>query len=181
MKSVFGGESNTRVGIAVMIPSLLALIAMVVASRHSDRTQERRYHLAILNVLAGIAFLLLGVPRSPVFSVVLFSAVAVGNYSFLPIFFSLAGEFLTGYSAAAGIALVTSVSNLGGFAGPFTVGLIRQRTGSFYPGLICAGISFLVSASLAFVLPKRFSPAEERFAGTDVDPETNPNVLVEKA
>lgn len=181
MKSVFGGQSNTRVGIAVMIPSLLALIAMVVASRHSDRTQERRYHLAVLSVLAGSAFLLLGVPRSPLFSVVLFSAVAVGNYSFLPIFFSLPGEFLAGYSAAAGIALVTSVSNLGGFAGPFTVGLIRQRTGSFYPGLICAGISFLVSASLAFALPKRLSPAEEPLAGTDVDPETNPNVLVEKA
>jgi MFS transporter, ACS family, tartrate transporter len=181
MKSLFGGRSNTLVGIAVMIPSLLALVAMVVASRHSDRTLERRYHLAILSVLAGIAFLLLGVPRSPLFSVVLFSAVAVGNYSFLPIFFSLPGEFLTGSSAAAGIALVTSVTNLGGFAGPFTVGLIRQRTGSFYPGLICAGIFFLVSASLAFVLPKRLSPSSERLAGTDVDLETNPNVLLEKA
>jgi MFS transporter, ACS family, tartrate transporter len=181
MKSLFGGRSNTLVGIAVMIPSLLALVAMVVASRHSDRTLERRYHLAILSVLAGIAFLLLGVPRSPLFSVVLFSAVAVGNYSFLPIFFSLPGEFLTGSSAAAGIALVTSVTNLGGFAGPFTVGLIRQRTGSFYPGLICAGIFFLVSASLAFVLPKRLSPAGERLAGTDVDLETSPNVLLEKA
>ena len=181
MKSLFGGRSNTLVGIAVMIPSLLALVAMVVASRRSDRTLERRYHLAILSVLAGIAFLLLGVPRSPLFSVVLFSAVAVGNYSFLPIFFSLPGEFLTGSSAAAGIALVTSVTNLGGFAGPFTVGLIRQRTGSFYPGLICAGIFFLVSASLAFVLPKRLSPAGERLAGTDVDLETNPNVLLEKA
>jgi ACS family tartrate transporter-like MFS transporter len=181
MKSLFGGRSNTLVGIAVMIPSLLALVAMVVASRHSDRTLERRYHLAILSVLAGIAFLLLGVPRSPLFSVVLFSAVAVGNYSFLPIFFSLPGEFLTGSSAAAGIALVTSVTNLGGFAGPFTMGLIRQRTGSFYPGLICAGIFFLVSASLAFVLPKRLSSAGERLAGTDVDLETNPNVLLEKA
>ncbi len=181
MKSLFGGRSNTLVGIAVMIPSLLGLVAMVVASRHSDRTLERRYHLAIFSVLAGIAFLLLGVPRSPLFSVVLFSAVAVGNYSFLPIFFSLPSEFLTGSSAAAGIALVTSVTNLGGFAGPFTVGLIRQRTGSFYPGLICAGFFFLVSASLAFVLPKRLSPAGERLAGTDVDPETNPNVLLEKA
>jgi len=181
MKSLFGGRSNTLVGIAVMIPSLLALVAMVAASRHSDRTLERRFHLATLSVLAGIAFLLLGVPRSPLFSVVLFSAVAVGNYSFLPIFFSLPGEFLTGSSAAAGIALVTSVTNLGGFAGPFTVGLIRQRTGSFYPGLICAGIFFLVSASLAFVLPKRLSPAGERLAGTDVDLETNPNSLLEKA
>jgi hypothetical protein len=77
--------------------------------------------------------------------------------------------------------LVTSVTNLGGFAGPFTVGLIRQRTGSFYPGLIFAGIFFLVSASLAFVLPKRLSPAGERLAGADVDLKTNPNVLLEKA
>ena len=181
MKSIFSGRSNTLVGIAVMIPSLLALFAMVVASRHSDRTLERRYHLATLNVLAGIAFLLLGVPRSPFFSVVLFTAVAVGNYSFLPIFFSLPGEFLAGFSAAAGIALVTSVTNFGGFVGPYTVGLIRQKTGSFYLGLICAGVSFLVSATLAFVLPKRLSPAGERLAGTDVDRETNPTVLLEES
>ena len=155
MKSIFGGHSNTAVGVAVMIPNLLGLIAMVVTSRNSDRTLERRYHLATLGALAGIAFLLLGVPRSPLFSVVLFSAVAVGAYSFLPIFFSLPGEFLTGFSAAAGIALVTSVANFGGFVGPYTVGVIRQKTGSFYSGLICSGISFLVSAMLAFALSSR--------------------------
>jgi ACS family tartrate transporter-like MFS transporter len=154
MKSGFDRQSNAAVGLAVMIPNLLGLIAMILVSRHSDRTLERRYHMATLGALAGIAFLLLGGPRSPFFSVVLFSAVAVGAYSFLPIFFSLPGEFLTGSSAAAGIALVTSVSNFGGFVGPYTVGLIRQKTGSFYLGLICAGVSFLVSATLAFALPK---------------------------
>jgi MFS transporter, ACS family, tartrate transporter len=181
MKSVFGSRSNTAVGIAVMIPSLLALIAMVVASRHSDRTLERRYHLATLNVLAGIAFLLLGVPRSPFFTVVLFSAVAVGNYSFLPIFFSLPGEFLAGFSAAAGIALVTSVSNFGGFVGPYTVGLIRERTGSFYLGLICAGISFLVSATLVLALPKRsqFVPGQASVAN-DIQLEKIPKALSEE-
>jgi MFS transporter, ACS family, tartrate transporter len=182
MKSVLGGQSNTAVGIAVMIPNLLGLIAMVVASRHSDRTLERRYHLATLGTLAGIAFLLLGVPRSPFFSVVLFSAVAVGAYSFLPIFFSLPGEFLTGFSAAAGIALVTSVANFGGFVGPYTVGLIHQRTGSFYSGLICAGISFLVSTSLTFLLPKRALPtAGERLGAADVDLETSPKALLEES
>jgi len=181
MKSVFGSQSNTAVGIAVMIPNLLGLIAMVVASRHSDRTLERRYHLATLGAIAGIAFLLLGVPRSPFFSIVLFSAVAVGTYSFLPIFFSLPGEFLTGFPAAAGIALVTSVANLGGFVGPYSVGLIRQRTGSFYSGLICAGISFLVSASLAFLLPERPSPAGERSGAAGIEPETNPRALLEES
>jgi ACS family tartrate transporter-like MFS transporter len=165
MKSGFGGQSNTAVGIAVMIPNLLGLIGMILASRHSDRTLERRYHMATLSALAGIAFLLLGGPRTPFFSVALFSAVAVGAYSFLPIFFSLPGEFLTGSSAAAGIALVTSVTNLGGFVGPYTVGLIRQKTGSFYSGLICAGVSFLISACLSLVLPKRAMPATEHASG----------------
>jgi MFS transporter, ACS family, tartrate transporter len=182
MRSGFGGQSNTAVGIAVMIPNLLALIAMILVSRHSDRTLERRYHMATLCALAGIAFLLLGGPRSPFFSVVLFSAVAVGAYSFLPIFFSLPGEFLTGSSAAAGIALVTSVTNFGGFVGPYTVGLIRQKTGSFYPGLICAGVSFLVSASLALVLPKRALPAPDQPSrAVDVAFETNPNALQEES
>jgi MFS transporter, ACS family, tartrate transporter len=162
MKAVLSGRSNTVVGLAVMVPSLVGLIAMILVSRHSDRTLERRYHIATSAALAGVAFLLLGTPRSPLLSGVLFSAVAIGSYSTLPVFFSVPGEFLSGFSAAAGIALVTSVANLGGFAGPYTVGLIRQRTGNSYYGLICAGVFFLVSATLALALPKRVQLAPEQ-------------------
>ena len=175
MGSVLGGQSNTAIGFVVMIPNFIALITMILVSRHSDRTLERRYHMATLDALAGIALLLLGVPHSASVSLVLFSAVAVAAYSFLPVFFSLPGEFLAGFSAAVGIALVTSVANLGGFAGPYTVGLIRQRTGSFYPGLICAGISFLVSASLALLLPTR------ALSAASADVETNPKALLEES
>jgi MFS transporter, ACS family, tartrate transporter len=114
--------------------------------------------------LAGIAFLLLGAPHPPFFAVVLASIVAIGAYGFLPVFFAIPGEFLTGFPAAAGIALLTSVANLGGFVGPYTVGLIQQNIGNAYQGLICAGIFFLLSASLALVLPK---PA---VAATDQSP-----------
>jgi len=165
MKSILGGQSNTVVGFVVMIPNSLGLIAMILVSRHSDRTLERRYHITTATALSGIAMLLLGVPRSPLLSVVLFSAVAIGAYSSLPVFFSLPGEFLTGFSAAAGIALVTSVANFGGFVGPYTVGLIRQRTGNSYYGLICAGVFFLISASLASVLPKRAQLAPDQSSG----------------
>ena len=165
MKPVLGGHSNTALGILVMIPNLVGLLAMIVASRHSDRTLERRYHMAAAGTLAGTALLLLGTPQSPFFSVVLFSAVAAGAYSFLPVFFSVPGEFLTGYSAAAGIALVTSVANFGGFVGPSTVGFIRERTGNPYYGLICAGVFFLISASLSLLLPKRVILTSEHPSG----------------
>ena len=167
MKSVLSARSNTEVGFLVMIPNLLGLIAMIIVSRHSDRTLERRYHMTVSCVFAGIAMLSLGTPHFPFFSVVLFSAVAMGAYSFLPVFFSLPGEFLTGFSAASGIALVTSVSNFGGFVGPYPVGIIRQKTGNLYTGLICAGVFFLISASLALVLPKRALPAPDQPSGAD--------------
>jgi MFS transporter, ACS family, tartrate transporter len=173
MKSVLGGQSNTVVGLMVVIPNFLGLIAMILVARHSDRTLERRYHMATAAALSGIAMWLLGAPRSPFLSVVLFSAVAVGAYSFLPVFFSMPGEFLSGFSAAAGIALVTSVANFGGFVGPYTVGIIRQRTGNPYYGLICAGVFFLLSASLALILPKRALPAPDLPSGaTDIAFET---------
>jgi MFS transporter, ACS family, tartrate transporter len=179
MKTALGVQSNTALGFVIMIPNLFGLIAMILVSRHSDHTRERRHHMAAAGALAGAGMLLLGTPHSPFFSVVLFSAVAIGAYSFLPIFFSVPSEFLTGFSAAAGIALVTSVANLGGFVGPYTVGLIRQKTGSFYAGLICAGVSFLVSASLALVLPKRSLPAPDQPSrAADV---ANPDSLLEES
>jgi MFS transporter, ACS family, tartrate transporter len=155
VKSVVGGQSNTVVGMLVMIPNFLGLIAMILVSRHSDHGLERRYHMATAATLSGTAMLLLGMPHSPFLSFILFSAVAIGAYSFLPVFFSMPGEFLTGFSAVAGIALVTSVANFGGFVGPYTMGVIRQRTGTLHYGLIFAGVSFLISACLSWLLPKR--------------------------
>jgi ACS family tartrate transporter-like MFS transporter len=151
LKAVLGGPSNTAVGLAVMIPNLAGLIAMVLVSRYSDRTLERRLFMVPSAAVAGFAMLLLGVPHSPVWTIVLFSAVAMGAYSFLPVFFAVPGEFLSGVSAAVGIAVVTSIANLGGFVGPYTVGLIRQATGSPYDGLVCAGTFFLLAATLASV------------------------------
>ena len=124
--------------------------------------------------------LLLGVPRSPFVSVGLFSAVAMGTYSFIPVFMSMPGEFLTGFSAAAGIALVTSVANFGGFVGPYTVGIIRQRTGNPYYGLICAGISFLISASLSSLVRSLAAP-DRSFEGTSAAFEASAEALREEA
>jgi len=99
--------------------------------------------------------MLLGTAASPSSSIALLSLVAMGIYSFMGPFWTMPSEFLTGYSAASGIALITSVANLGGFVGPYAIGAISDRTGSLYGGLAVAGLSLFVSATLVLLLPRK--------------------------
>jgi ACS family tartrate transporter-like MFS transporter len=155
VKSVASGISYGMIGLLVMIPHLVGLPVMVMVSRSSDRKQERRFHAAIPAIAAGIALASLGATYSIFLTILLLSVAALGIYSVYGPFYSLPGDFLTGFAAASGIALVSSLANLGGFAGPYATGWISQKTGSLYGGLAVAGISLFVSATLMLLLPKR--------------------------
>jgi MFS transporter, ACS family, tartrate transporter len=137
-----------------MIPYLAGLVGMILISRSSDRRLERRYHVAIPAIAAGTALALLGTTRSPFLSVALLSLLAMGVFSILGPFWALPSEFLTGFSAAAAIALINSLGNLGGFAGPYAIGAIAMKTGNIYVGLAMAGVLLFVSAVLVLLLPK---------------------------
>jgi MFS transporter, ACS family, tartrate transporter len=155
VKSLSSEVSNSLIGVLVMIPHLVGLLVMVRVSRSSDRKQERRFHAAIPAIAAGIALASLGATHSIFPTILLLSLAALGIYSVYGPFYSLPGDFLTGFAAASGIALISSVANLGGFAGPYAIGWISQRTGSLYGGLAVAGVSVLVSAALMLLLPRR--------------------------
>src|SRR5450631_2188770 len=155
VKSLSSLYSNTTIGFLVMIPYLAGLLAMVLVSRNSDRTMERRYHVAIPAAVAGIALVSLGATHSTFSSIFFLCFASVGIYSVYGPFYSLPCEFLTGFAAASGIALISSVANLGGFAGPYAIGVISQRTGSLYAGLALTGVSLFVCAALASLLPIR--------------------------
>jgi MFS transporter, ACS family, tartrate transporter len=154
VRSFYRLYSNTVVGLLVMIPHLVGLVAMLLVSGSSDRNLERRYHVAIPACIGGIALTLLGRTNSPFVFIALLSLVASGIYSFYGPFFSLPSQFLTGFSAASGIAFINSVANLGGFVGPYVIGAINGRTGSQYGGLAAVGISLLLSAALVLILPR---------------------------
>ena len=111
--------------------------------------------MAICAVAAGAALLLLGTTRTPFNTVALSCLLGFGLYGIWGPFWAMPGEFLTGFSAAAGMALINSVGNLGGFVGPSAVGWITERTGSFYGGLGFSRICLFVSATLTLLLPKR--------------------------
>jgi predicted MFS family arabinose efflux permease len=152
VKALSSGYSNTAVGILVMIPHLAGLAAMVLVSRSSDRRLERRYHAAIPLIIAGMALMMLGTTSSPLVLISLWSFVAMGIYSFFGPFFSMPSKFLVGFSAAAGIALINSVGNLGGFVGPSVIGALAHGTRGIYAGLALAGVSLCVSATLVLLL-----------------------------
>lgn len=148
--------SNTVVGSLAMIPYVAGLTAMILVSRHSDRTRERRYHIAGPVGVAAIALVGLSFTRSPVLSIVLLAIGTMGIESNRGPFWSVPNQFLTGYSAAAGIALVNSFGNLGGFFGPYVVGAISKKTGGdAHAGLAILGAFLLLSAVLAARLPKQ--------------------------
>ena len=154
VKSLSPGSSNSMVGLLVAIPYLVGLAAMILVSWSSDRKLERRYHAAIPALMGGVGLVLLGTTRSPAYSVTLLTPLAVGIYSFYGPFWALPSEFLTGFSAAAGIALVNCVGNLGGFVGPYMIGAIAMKTGNLYLGLALAGIPLFLSAILVLLLPR---------------------------
>jgi ACS family tartrate transporter-like MFS transporter len=104
--------------------------------------------------LVTLALVLLGTTRSPLYSVTLLTFLAVGVYSLLGPFWALPSEFLTGFSAAAGIALVNSVGNLSQLAGPYMIGAIAMKTGNLYAGLV-VGVPLFISAILVLLLPRK--------------------------
>jgi len=154
VKSLSSGSSNTSIGFLVMIPSLVGLAAMISISRRSDRTLERRYHVAIPAITGGVALVLLGPAHSTSLALALLSFVAIGVYGFFGPFWALPSGFLTGFSAAAGIALINSVGNLAGFVGPYAIGTISKTTGTLYAGLAVAGVFMFAAAILVLRLPK---------------------------
>jgi len=117
-----------KVGLLSMIPWGAAAIAMVVWGDHSDKTGERRWHSAggLLLALAGM-LLLVAVGKSPVSAMLALTMITVGLLSWVATFWSLPTAFLSGTAAAAGIAWINSVGNLGGYAGPMAIGWVRDQ------------------------------------------------------
>jgi MFS transporter, ACS family, tartrate transporter len=154
IKSLSYHYSNTTVGLLVMIPYVVGAVVMVLVSRSSDRNLERRYHAAIPVMLGGIGLLLIGMFHSPVAIIALLSLLAIGAYSWCAPFFALPCEFLTGSAVAAGVALINSIGNIGGFVGPYAIGVVSGWTRGIYGAFALLGIPMLLSASGLLLLPK---------------------------
>ena len=145
------GSSNLVIGFLSAIPYLATMVAMVVVASHSDRTRERKWHLAGSAFACSIALACAAYSTSTTADVVFLSITLMAAFSMNGPFWATTTEMLTETSAAAGIALINSFGNLGGFLGPYTIGLIRTWTGSFRGGLLAVGALLAVSGVLALL------------------------------
>jgi D-galactonate transporter len=151
------GVTNTfNVGVLTMIPYGAAAIAMVVIGRSSDRSKERRWHVAVPAIVGavGLAVSTL-VPHQPALAVVALTFATVGILGALCQFWSIPPAFLGGAAAAAGIALINSVGNLAGFVSPYLVGWIKDATQSTDLGLYCVALSLIAAAAIVLTVPKK--------------------------
>ena len=132
----FGSRSDFEIGMLSAIPFFGAAIAMVFVGRASDLSGERRWHLAFCAGVGAIGLMLASMTHSPLLSLGALSIAAAGIWGTFGPFWAMPPEFLSGTAAAGAIALINSIGNLGGFAGPYVVGIVKQTTHSFAGGMI---------------------------------------------
>jgi ACS family tartrate transporter-like MFS transporter len=144
------GLSNAATGFVTAIPYIVGTLAMIWYGRRSDRKVERKGHVAVALLIAAVGLIAATMTEDPVLKMIAFSVSAFGVFAVLPVFWTLPTAFLAGPAAAAGIAVINSIGNLSGFAGPFAMGAIKDATGSFNGGLLV--IAAMVLAAMVIVL-----------------------------
>lgn len=145
-----------HIGLLIAIPYAIGAIAMLWVGQHSDRTQERRWHLALACIAGAAGFASSAIPRtSGVAGLLALTLATAGLVSAASVFWSLPTGYLSGAAAGAGIAWINSVGNLGGYASPYLVGKLRDATHSMTPALLLLSGCSLGSALVTVLLLRR--------------------------
>jgi ACS family tartrate transporter-like MFS transporter len=131
---------------------------MILWSRHSDRTNERTWHVILACLAASIGLVVAAGANGMVGLIAALTLVNIGISCAKPPLWSMPTAFLSGAAAATGIATINAIGNLGGFAGPAMIGWIKDQTGSYSGGLYFVAGLLVLSAVLTLVL-SRFKPA----------------------
>jgi ACS family tartrate transporter-like MFS transporter len=125
---------------------------MVLNSAHSDYTNERPVHVAIPLLISGAGFFACALLSNPILALLALALIPIGHCSAYGPFYSMPVRFLAGAPAAAGIALVVTIANVGGFFGPTLIGALKDRFGTYGAAFVLLGICAVVAAVLALRL-----------------------------
>ena len=160
------GVSNFQAGLVTALPYLVGVISIVWWGRHSDRTLERRFHLALPLFVASAGIAASTALDDPTMKMAALSIAGFGIFGCLPVFWTFPTAFLSGAAAAGGIALINSIGNLAGFAGPYAMGRIKDVTGSYTGGLL--SLSAVGIMAMIIVLVFDYDHSLERVSSPDL-------------
>jgi len=148
-----GGRQSFALSLLTALPFAAALVAMFLVGRHSDRTGERKYHVAACAMTAAVGLVLAVVFRNNLWLVVLsFTLSQIGQRSVQGVFWAIPPIFLGGTAAAACIGLINAIGNLGGAVGPSMMGALRQATGSYSQGLLVLASALVIETAIVVSL-----------------------------
>jgi MFS family permease len=152
-----GTNDTFIIGLITMLPYIVALVGVTLIAWNSDRTGERRWHLAGCALAGVVGYVMCGVfSNSTVVLVIGLSIAATGIIASFGLFWVLPARVLTGLAAAGGLALINSVGQFGGIIGPWMVGLVKDATGSADAALYAiAGVCALSAVLIVWCLPNR--------------------------
>jgi ACS family tartrate transporter-like MFS transporter len=153
-----GEFTNFEVGVITAIPYAVAAVGMVLVGRRSDRTAERYLHLAFPALAGAVGFIAVTRIGSTGPLLAALTLTAFGVLAWLGPFWALPTAFLREQAAAGGIALINSIGAVGGFVGPYLLGVVKQQTGSFTWGLLTLA-GFLVAAVVIVMWLRRAGSA----------------------
>ncbi|WP_158746854.1 MFS transporter [Acidisphaera sp. L21] len=148
----FGKLTDLQIGLLSSVPAILCIATTILISMSSDRTGDRKWHLAGLYGMGAFGLIACAYTGAPVWAYVLLCVASVGVNSGNSLFWSLNSSIMTGAAAAISIALVNTVAQIGGIVGPWLIGLVEGGSGSFTGALTILGVFTTASAVLALSL-----------------------------
>ncbi len=155
------GSTNFETGFIVAIPYFSSIVGMIAWGYSSDRSRERIWHVVVAALIGAAGLMGAAIVHSQFQSVVALSIGAIGIYSALSTFWALPPSFLGGSAAAGGIAFINSISNLGGFAGPYLMGWMKSETGGYAAGMATLSL-LLVAGAIVVLIVGRYLILEPR-------------------
>jgi ACS family tartrate transporter-like MFS transporter len=157
MSEAAGGRQSFSISLLTSLPFAAALVAMFYVGRHSDRTGERKYHVAACAITAATGLVLAVLFRDNLLLLVLsFTLSQIGQRSVQGVFWAIPPIFLGGTAAAGCIGLINALGNLGGYVGPSVMGALRQSTGTYSQGLLVLALALMIESAVvaSLRLPK---------------------------
>ncbi|MEN5033697.1 MFS transporter [Pseudomonas sp. TWI929] len=154
IKSISAADSsNSTIGFLAMIPQVCTIIGMVVWGLHSDRSQERKWHLVLPMLVAAAGWLFAAYAGNPLVQLCGICMAATGSYTAMSIFWTTPDQALSFAARAIGIAVINAFGNIGSALNPLVVGWLKDLTMSFTAGIVYATVLLVVGALLSFLLP----------------------------